>query len=206
MLPTLHALAPDCRVYAVDLPGYGRSPGPRDALDIPQLADVLDAWLTAAGLERPTLVANSMGCQIVADLAARRPERAARLVLVGPTMDPEAKSAVRQFGRLVIDTFREAPSQPFLVAFDYAVFGFRRFRQTFYMALADRIEEKAPAVRAPVLVVRGERDPIVPQRWAEALTARFPTARLEVVPGAAHTVNYMAPEALAALVRAFMRE
>lgn len=205
MVPTIRELAADCRVFAPDLPGYGRSPGPRDALTIPLLADVLHAWMTAAGLDRPLLLGNSMGCQILVDLAARRPERVGRLVLVGPTMDRSARSGWQQFTRLVADTFREAPSQPFLVAYDYLVFGFRRFRQTFYAALADRIEDKAPLVRAPVLVVRGERDPIVPQDWAEELTSRFPRARLVVVPGAAHTVNYMAPCELAAIVRAFLR-
>lgn len=204
MVPTIRALAADCRVYAPDLPGYGRSPGPRDALTIPQLADVLDSWMAAASLDRPLLLGNSMGCQILVDLAARKPDRAGKLVLVGPTMDREARSAWQQFARLAADTFREAPSQPFLVAYDYVVFGFRRFRQTFYDALADRIEDKAPRVQSPVLVVRGGRDPIAPQRWVEYLTGRFPCARLVVVPRAAHTVNYMAPGALAGIVREFL--
>ena len=33
------------------------------------------------------------------------------------------------------------------------------------MALADRIEDKMPGVVAPTLIVRGERDPLVPERW-----------------------------------------
>jgi 2-hydroxy-6-oxonona-2,4-dienedioate hydrolase len=207
MIPTIRALARDCRAYAPDLPGYGRSPGPRDALTIPQLADALDAWLDAAGLDVPdVLLGNSMGCQILVDLAIRNPARVRRLVLVGPTMDREARSAAQQFGRLLVDSVREAPSQPFVVAYDYAVFGLRRFRQTFYDAIADPVEDKLPQVHAPTLVVRGERDPIVPQRWVEEFTARLPLGRLAVVPGAAHTVNYMAPEALGNLVRAFLRD
>jgi pimeloyl-ACP methyl ester carboxylesterase len=104
------------------------------------------------------------------------------------------------------DSVREAPSQPFLVAYEYAVFGFRRFRQTFSYAVADRVEEKLRDVHAPTLVVRGERDPIAPQRWVDEFTARLPRGRMAVVPGAAHTVNYMAPNALADLVREFLSD
>jgi pimeloyl-ACP methyl ester carboxylesterase len=147
-----------------------------------------------------------MGCQTLVDLAVRYPARIRRLVLVGPTMDARARTAWQQFARLVVDSFHEAPSQPFLVAYDYATFGFRRFRQTFYSALADRMEDKLPRVQAPTLVVRGERDPIAPQAWVGEITGRLPQGQMITVPGAAHTVNYMAPDALADIVRAFLRE
>ena len=207
MIPTIRALGRDCRVYAPDLPGYGRTGGPRDALDIRQLADVLAAWLLAARLDSADLLlGNSMGCQVLVDMAVRYPGLVRRLVLVGPTVDPQARTAWEQFVRLAIDSVREAPSQPFLVAFDYAVFGFRRFRQTFYHAIADRVEDKLPSVQAPTLVVRGERDPIARQPWVNEIARRLPHGRTAVVPGAAHTVNYMAPEALAQLVRSFLRD
>lgn len=204
MIPTVRALAPDHLVFAVDLPGYGRTPGPRDALSIPELADALAAWMTAMRLERPVLLGNSMGCQILVDLASRHAGRAERLVLVGPTMDRRARTGRQQFGRLLVDSFREPPSQPFIVAFDYLMFGLRRFRQTFDAAVRDRIEDKLPRVRMPALVVRGARDPIVPERWAREVASLLPHGRFAQVAGAGHTVNYMAPAALARLLREFL--
>lgn len=206
MIPTIRTLAPDHLVFAIDLPGYGRTPGPPHALSIPELADALLDWMTVMRIERPLLLGNSMGCQVLVDLAVRHPSRVERLVLVGPTMDRCARTGWQQFGRLIVDTFREAPSQPFLVAFDYAAFGLRRFRETFRDAVRDRIEDKLPHVTAPVLVVRGARDPIVPERWAREVAARAPRGRFAAVPDAAHTVNYMAPEALARLVREFLAD
>jgi len=47
-------------------------------------------------------------------------------------------------------------------------------------------------------VVRGERDPIVPHRWAAQITALLPDARLLTIPGAAHTPNFSHPQELAA--------
>ena len=202
--PTLEELAPSFRAYAPDLPGWGASEKPRRPLAIPELADVLVAWLDSAGLEAPTLVANSMGCQIVVDLAARVPERAARLVLVGPTIDPGARTMKRQALRLVRDSLAEPPSLVALIARDYLRFGPRRFATTARYALADRIEPKLPRVEAPTLVVRGSSDAIVLQRWAEEVARLLPRGELAVVPGRAHAVNFNAPVALAALVRAFV--
>jgi len=101
---------------------------------------------------------------------------------------------------------REPPALVALAAFDYAVYGPLRFLVTAHAALAEAIEEKAPYVRAPTLVVRGSRDALVSQEFAELVTRRLPHARLVVVPGAPHVVNYADPAALARLTRDFLSE
>ncbi len=206
MLPLLRELAAVAPVYAPDLPGFGRSAKPRRSLAVPELARALAGWLDATGVDRPILVANSLGCQVVAELAAREPERAAALVLVGPTVDARARSPLVQILRWLRSARYERPSLPFLVAGDALVAGPRRVWATFRSALADRIEEKASAVTAPTLVVRGENDPIVPQRWAEELASRFPKGRLAVVSGGGHALNYSRAQDLARLVVALLEE
>ncbi|GAB2469481.1 hypothetical protein GCM10027187_42050 [Streptosporangium sandarakinum] len=46
-LPLARHLAPASRVVAVDLPGFGRTPGPREPLDIRGLSLTLAGWLRA---------------------------------------------------------------------------------------------------------------------------------------------------------------
>lgn len=70
-------LASTVEVYAVDLPGFGLTDKPAEPLDVAGLADALAAWIRAAGLERPTLLANSVGCQIAVDCAVRHPTMSA---------------------------------------------------------------------------------------------------------------------------------
>ncbi|MGW4663450.1 alpha/beta fold hydrolase [Streptosporangium sandarakinum] len=48
-LPLARHLAPASRVVAVDLPGFGRTPGPREPLDIRGLSLALAGWLRATG-------------------------------------------------------------------------------------------------------------------------------------------------------------
>ena len=206
MVPTAERLAPHARVWAPDLPGYGRSDKPARVLDVPELADALEAWMRAVGLTRASLVGNSFGCQIVADFAARYPQRVERVVLLGPTVDLRARSLPRTGGRWMIDIPLEPVSLNLVAARDFLDMGPRRTLGAVHHMLRDRIEAKLPLVQAPTLVVRGSRDTIVPQRWAEEATRLLPRGRLAIIPGAAHTLNYNSPGAVARLVLAFLAE
>ncbi|HEY2994336.1 MAG TPA: alpha/beta hydrolase [Methylomirabilota bacterium] len=210
MVPTAIRLAETCRVYVPDLPGFGLSAKPSGILDVPALADALAAWMRAVRLARAALLGNSFGCQVIAELGARHPALITRAVLQGPTMDPRARSAPRQILRWALNSpFEPAgkwTSLGSVVRQDYRDAGVRRVLATFRVALGDRIEDKLPRLQAPTLVVRGARDPIVPQRWAEEATRLLPRGRLVVVPGAAHTMCFTSPDQLASIVRPFLAE
>ena len=206
MVPAAVRLGEFYKVYAPDLPGFGRSEKPRDILSIGQLADALAAFMHAAGLERAALIGNSMGCQIIADLAARRPERGARVVLLGPSMDPHARTAVSQILRLLRDLPRERISGILLALLDYLQCGPRRLWRTFQYALDDPIEEKLPRVQCPTLVVRGTRDPIVPESWAEEAARLLPRGQLVHLADATHIAHYTTPDQFVGVVRAFLEE
>jgi 2-hydroxy-6-oxonona-2,4-dienedioate hydrolase len=206
MLPTAEYLAPHFPIYVPDLPGFGDSEKPVTTLDVPQLADALAAWITAVGLWRVALLGNSFGCQIIADLAARHPELVDRAVLQGPTTPPDERSWLRQFVR-----WRQ--NQPFnpdslspITWSDYRKCGYRRLFQTFRYQLKDPIEQKLPRIAAPVLVVRGQRDPICQLPWATQVADRLRQGRLVEIPAVAHTLVYTAPEQLATVTRQFLEE
>ncbi|MDX6694667.1 MAG: hypothetical protein QOF02_2270 [Blastocatellia bacterium] len=206
MMPTAERLATHARVFAPDLPGCGLSDKPPRALTVPELADALAAWMKACGLEQVLLVGNSLGAQIIVDFAVRYPERVERAVLVAPTIDPRARVFMRQVMRLLLDALREPLSLTPLAIADYLRAGIFRAARTLRHALVDRIEDKLPLMSAQTLVVRGGRDPIVPQQWMEDATALLPRARLVVIPQAAHAVNYNAPDELVCELLRFMSE
>jgi 2-hydroxy-6-oxonona-2,4-dienedioate hydrolase len=206
MLPLAETLAPSFSVFAPDLPGYGRSQRPRAPLDIAGLAAALAGWLDAAGLECPAFVANSMGCQIVTELALRRPERVGPLVLIGPTVDPRRRAARHQLLAGLRDASREPWSLLALAAHDDAVVGLGSLLATVRSALADRIEERLPLIAQPTVVVRGEADGFVGQSWAEQAAALLPRGRLVVVPGQPHAVHYTRPDLVARIVHEFLVE
>jgi pimeloyl-ACP methyl ester carboxylesterase len=201
--PTLRVLAVDCAVEAVDLPGFGRSGKPRRTLTVDDLSEALAAYLAVSG-KADVLLANSFGCQVAVACAVRNPALVERLVLVGPTMDSLARRPLQQFARWIANAPAESPRQAPIIALDYLEAGLTRAVRTYSYALADPIERRLPKVRQPTLVVRGERDRIVPQAWAEEVTRLLPRGRLVVVPGVAHTVNFTAADRLAGAVRCFL--
>jgi len=208
LVPTAVRLATRFRVYVPDLPGFGLSTRPSAILDVPALADALAAWMRAMSIARATLLGNSFGCQIIAEFGLRHPGLIERAVLQGPTIDPRARSVPGQLLRWALNSpFEPAVAWTSLGAVvrqDYRDAGVRRVLTTFGHALRDRIEDKLEHLDVPTLVVRGARDPIVPQRWAEEVARRLPHGRLVVVPGAAHTMCFTSPGALARVVRPFV--
>jgi len=70
------------RVIAMDLPGFGASPMPRERITISGYGRWLDALLSSLGVDAAAVVGNSMGGFIAAETAIKFPSRVERLVLV----------------------------------------------------------------------------------------------------------------------------
>jgi pimeloyl-ACP methyl ester carboxylesterase len=196
MAPTAEALATEFRVYVPDYPGHGRSDDPDRVLDAVGLSEFLAHWLEALELAPAHLLGNSFGCQVIAELAARRPELVDRIVLQGPTVDPEAHG-IRQLGRWLVNFWREGSTQPQETFGQWAQAGPRVFWKTLRFMDEHRIERTLPRVEARALVVRGSRDPIIPQRWAEDAARLLPHGQLIVIPDETHTIVLSAPDKLA---------
>jgi pimeloyl-ACP methyl ester carboxylesterase len=200
-------LARERRVLVPELPGTGRSGRPPHPLDVPEAACVLASVIRhLAPGSAPALVANSLGCQVAIELAAREPALAGPLVLIGPTVDPRYRSVARQGAGLVLDLVREPPALWRIVARDYLRFGPQALAATSLHALGDRPEDKLPALRSPVLVLRGERDAVTSDAWGHRCAALAPRARYRAIPGAAHAPHFSRPGVVAGIVEAFLAE
>ncbi|TDD41486.1 alpha/beta hydrolase [Nonomuraea terrae] len=206
MLPFVRELGATHDAWAVDLPGFGRSEKPSAPPTLAGLSDAVAAWLEESGLERACLLGGSFGCQVAVDVAVRHPDRVAALVLVGPTVDPLGRSPVRLVAQWLRNSVHESPRMAPLNVADYLDAGPRRVLASFGVSMRDRVEDKLPYVAVPALVVRGGRDGMVPQAWAEEVTRLLPRGRLVVMEGLPHMVPYRDPRGLAREVTAFLGE
>ena len=186
-------------VVAVDLPGFGATPTPRRPLTVAGHAGALAAFLDQRGLRGAVLVGHSPGCQVVAHLLRDAPGAASRAVLIGPTVDERARTALRQGLRLARNACLEPKTLLPVQARSYLACGPRTYLGTVGPMLADRIEELLPHVRVPVLLVRGERDGIARRAWVDRLTALTPGGASAEVPGARHVAQWSHPHHVADL-------
>ena len=197
--PLAESLEPEGHVLVPDLPGFGASPRPAQALDVAEMADVVAALVKDRGLTAPVLVGHSMGCQVVTEVMATRPGLAAGAVLIGPVVDAAAPTALAQGARLARDTLHETVRANAVVFSDYLRCGPRRYFATLPHMLGYRIEERLPLVGEPVAVVRGDLDPVAPGEWVRRLAGLAQFGSAHELPGAAHVAMYVHPERLRAL-------
>jgi pimeloyl-ACP methyl ester carboxylesterase len=162
--------------------------------------------LTNEGIDTPLLVANSLGCQIVIELARSKPALVGGLVLIGPTVDPRYRSWMRQSSALMIDWWREPRSLWPIIMRDYLDMGARRVVATARFALADCPEIKLPEITTPVLVVRGGRDALTSNGWAERCAALAQRGSFVTIRDAAHAAHFSHPGLVAAVVEPFLAE
>ncbi|MEI2716610.1 MAG: alpha/beta hydrolase [Candidatus Nanopelagicales bacterium] len=79
-------LAAECRIYAVDLIGHGRTPVLGRSATVGANRRVVDHFMREVVGEPAVVIGNSMGGLIALLQAAKRPDSVAGLVLIGPAL------------------------------------------------------------------------------------------------------------------------
>lgn len=204
-VPLITELAKTHTVLSPDQPDSGRSQNTDKRLTVSSLAKFYAQFIGELNLTDYVLVANSMGCQIAVELVTKYPTTAQALVLTGPTINPHERSAVKQIGRWLQDGLHEPVRGARILVRDIKDTGLPRFIKTLRHALKDRVEEKLPLVSQPILIIRGENDPICPQYWAKEAAALAPSGTLQVIRHAGHAAHYSKPKETAALINYFLR-
>jgi 4,5:9,10-diseco-3-hydroxy-5,9,17-trioxoandrosta-1(10),2-diene-4-oate hydrolase len=102
------------RNIVLDLPGFGRSDKPSDAhYNLDFFVANLHAFLKALGVERCTLLGNSLGGAIALGQALAHPETVERLILMAPGGVEERETYFRMEGIVrMVETFAKGPMGP----------------------------------------------------------------------------------------------
>jgi 2-hydroxy-6-oxonona-2,4-dienedioate hydrolase len=200
-----HALlASTHRVYAPDLPGFGRSTKPRRLLGISGLAQALMAWMVALGIDRAHLIGHSMGGQVVAECAGEFPTSVASVTLVGSTIGAHGAHAPRHAIRLMQDGARERGALLRVILRDYLRAGPRRVLGTEMRADDHDTLAAIAKLTLPVLVIRGGDDRVVSSAENQRLLHAVPYAVSREIAHGPHAVHWSYPRQLTAIIDAFL--
>jgi pimeloyl-ACP methyl ester carboxylesterase len=190
-------------VVAPDMPGYGRSAGPRGALGMVDLADWMARLLDTLSISSAHVAAHSMGCQVALALARRHPARVGALVLAAPTTGRRLMPPWRYLAGM-LRCSREPLSYRPTAARLYLQMGLRRYVATVRKMLEDDPLADVGSLRAPSLVVSGEWDGIIPGAIARALAEALPNGQFATLPRAAHVAPSHRPEAFTRAMLQFL--
>jgi pimeloyl-ACP methyl ester carboxylesterase len=195
-LPLFGPLSSQRQLHVVDLPSLRRFGRPK------QLGEWLGRWLDAAELERVDIAGHSLGGLAAAELAAGQPNRIRQLVLVSPAGIPCNRSIVGRAAPLAGALYDIRDSLP-MVALDALRAGPLSLAHGIALVSSRDLRQELPAVRAPVLLVWGKGDYLVPHRLADEWQRALPASSL-VLLSCGHVPMLEAPSELARSMLAFL--
>jgi pimeloyl-ACP methyl ester carboxylesterase len=222
------------RVVALDLPGFGASDLPSEPLSIRGYARTVDAVCDALGIERVSVVGNSMGGFVGAELALSFSTRVDRLVLVsaaglstehlprrlslaaarvvaaGTPYATRLQSSVVRRPRLRRAAMQWVLRYPERVSVPLAhelvlSFGRPGFVAGLQAIVDYSYRERLPEIAIPVLVVWGRNDLLVPVQDAFAYAELIgENARVELFEDTGHVPMLERPTRFNELLRGFL--
>jgi len=203
-------------VYALDLPGHGKSEG-RGQQSITGYTQSVFDWMDALKMHKAVFIGHSMGGAIALTLGVQHPERVLGLGLVG------TGARLRVAPALLENTAREETFPTIIDMISEWAFSPQADPRLVELA-AQRMAEIRPSVlhgdftacdafniietlgdiKAPSLAICGENDQLTPARYSQYLADHIPNAEVQIFPGAGHMVMLEKPEEVAESLLAFL--
>jgi len=238
-------LAQGRRAYALDLAGFGLTPGSTQASTVGANAELVVQFVREVVGPRCIVVGNSMGGLIGLVVADRHPDLVERLVLIDPAIPSRRRAMDRQVAatflvyqiprvgemvtrrvssrrsdeRRVRDTVAlcfadPSRANPQVVAATVELTAYRRRyapdADESYLAAARSIVSTLArrgglrtvmgGIGAPVLLLHGDRDRLVPVESARAAATEHPSWTVHILPDAGHTPMLEKPDLVGGLV------
>ena len=215
-LATYRLLIPDQR-------GHGGSDAPACCYNCSQFAHDALLFLDALGISQVAVAGHSLGSMVGISLAAEKPERVSKLVLIGSTalvpvrrgdwlydsvaaleepLDPSCEF-IREWHPAnqptpVDPVFAEAVREEFMAI------PLHVWRGVMCELAYVPVGRHAQDVTAPVLVLSSAKDPLFPAEHHRSLLAAFPQAQAHVFAELGHNPIWEDPEAVASAMIPFL--
>ena len=194
--PVFEWLAQSHRVYALDLPGFGKSQIPPTAWDTSDYATFVTVFLEKFDIPKVHLIGHSFGGRISIIISAEHPEKVDKLILIDSAGIKPCRTAkyylrvgVAKIGKLI----RRCGKYGVLVANamsaragskDYQNAG--DMRATLVKVVNQDLRALLPRITASTLLIWGEDDKDTPVSFGKIMEKEIPDAGLIVLKEAGH--------------------
>lgn len=203
-------------VYNLDLPGFGNSAEPSEVWGIEEYTRFLEQFVGALGISTPVLIGHSFGGRMAINYASRN---ATRKVILVDAAGIKPRRSLKYY--IKVYSFKTARKVlPWLVgkqkageiidrwrgkagSADYAAAS-PRMRAILSKVVNEDLSDRLPLIKAPTLLIWGEKDTATPLRDAKKMERLIPDAGLVSYPEAGHYSFLDRPAQTAAVIRSFL--
>lgn len=203
-------------LYAVDLPGHGKSSGNLKE-SISAYADAILEWVGSLGLQRVFLVGHSMGSAIALTLALEKPEQIVGIGLLGAAaslkVNPQVLERIGQphtyqeaVYKVVRWSFSNQAPQVLTALAEKRLLeaGPQVLYHDFLACNAFDVRDQLTKISLPALVICGQDDKMTPVKDSLLLAKEIPGAECEVIPDAGHMVMLEKPHQVGLILEEFL--
>jgi pimeloyl-ACP methyl ester carboxylesterase len=223
-LGTMEALAPSYRAYALDFWGFGESEKRRESYNIPDFVALVDQFMERLGIHSAPVIGHSMGGTVALNLALDRPQRVAKVAVVGSPVEGCSLSPFLKLAgypwiaflvwnspsllRLGIKLFAPWIAANWsdwyaLLSRDLSKMTLESFLWSIHSLHHTDLSPRLRSLRMPALGVYGRGDKIVDPHQSE-LFQRVAQARVEMLAGSRHFPMLDEPEKFYSILTSFL--
>lgn len=204
------------RIFAVDLPGHGKSDGAGRQSISGYAADML-AFMDALNLSSAAFVGHSMGAAIALALTLQHPNRVRGLCLIGGGAKLRVSPAILDLTSRA-DTFASAVN--LIVDNSFSEHAPPRLKELAAQRMLEtpppvlhgdflasdgfNMMEDLPRIKTRTLILCGGEDKMTPPKYSEFLRDSIPGAALEIIPNAGHMLMLEKPDQVTRSLEKFL--
>ena len=199
-LPVFNFLSSQYEVYALDFPGFYQSSDPDRPWNVTDYSSMLLKFFDKLGIEKANLVGHSFGGRVSILFSASHPERVNKVVLTDSAgLIPKrsfkyyCKVYKFKFFKKLYMTFTSGSDSKEKLERFYKKYGSNDYkntsgvmRQTFVKVVNQDLHGYLSSIKAPTLLIWGDKDQDTPISFAKIMEKEIPDAGLVVFEGAGH--------------------
>lgn len=198
--PVINYLQNNFKLYAIDLPGFGKSEIPDHALGINEYANLIEHFIQIMSIKNPILIGHSFGGRIIIYLTGKMKFNAHKIILI----DSAGIKPKRKFKNILkiylFKTIKKILQLPLLknktqglIERARKYFGSDDYKNTngimrdiLVKVVNQDLRALLPNINAPTLVIWGEHDTATPISDGKVMEKLIPDAGLVILKNAGH--------------------
>jgi pimeloyl-ACP methyl ester carboxylesterase len=203
----------DVNIYALDLPGFGKSPDPKTDFTVGDFAGLVKGFAEELGLKNIIIIGHSFGGRVAIKLAAQTPSLVKKLVLVdsaGFAPRSGKKKLFKSIANITKFLFQPGFMQP-LRKWVYQMIGAEDYlatpslQKTFVNVTNEDLSRDMEKISNPTLIVYGENDSDTPAEYGNRMHKLISNSKLQFIKNAGHFSFLDQPEEFGKILQEFIR-